>query len=425
MNAGREHSSATKPQTRLLDIIDADRQDLVALCLELGNTPSPHGKELPLATKVSDWLKAAGIESWLQPITSESANAVGLIPGASDGASLIFNAHLDTGPAIPANAPERVRRINEAWVEGDLLYGSGVVNDKGQLAAFMIAARAILKAGLRLKGDLLVTAVAFETGAPSVGDRQGINYPGEGFGSWWLFNRGVTADYALVGETSGFGLITAECGEVGVEVRVAGRSVYTPRLERGASLAENPSSVVRTAHLVPALEEWAIQYEQRNRLEFAGGTIVPKAQIKAVHGTPGETVLHMDVRLLPGAYPRAVIRDLRRHLTGRGFDCEVRPFQWSRGYIARNAEPLVAAIEQSHEVIFGAKPPLPPTSEVSMWRDVNMFNEVGIPSICYGPPRQHETYSDAQDRAMKIDDLVSATKVYALTALNMCGLVTE
>jgi len=26
---------------------------------------------------------------------------------------------------------------------------------------------------------------------------------------------------------------------------------------------------------------------------------------------------------------------------------------------------------------------------------------------------------------MKIDDLVSATKVYALTALNMCGLVTE
>ena len=56
-----------------------------------------------------------------------------------------------------------------------------------------------------------------------------------------------------------------------------------------------------------------------------------------------------------------------------------------------------------------------------MWRDLNVFNEVGIPSVCYGPPRQREAMSGAQNRAMKISDLVAATKVYALTALFLCG----
>jgi len=58
-----------------------------------------------------------------------------------------------------------------------------------------------------------------------------------------------------------------------------------------------------------------------------------------------------------------------------------------------------------------------------MWRDVNMFNEVGIPSICYGPPRGQEPYSDDGNRAVRAPDMVAATKVYALTAMNLCGVI--
>jgi len=64
--------------------------------------------------------------------------------------------------------------------------------------------------------------------------------------------------------------------------------------------------------------------------------------------------------------------------------------------------------------------PAPPSAETSMWRDLNVFNEVDIPSVCYGPPRQKESLTGAQDRAMKISDLVAATKVYALTILSVC-----
>ena len=216
---------STEIHRKLLASIDSDRDDLVELCLALGNMATPHAQERPGAEYVREWLSRHGIDAWLQPITERSANVVGHLPGNGDGSSLIVDAHLDTGPALSADATEADRRIEGAWVDGDLIIGKGVINDKGQLCAFMIALRAIRRMGLRLRGDCYLAGVAFETGRPSVGDLQGIDYPGEGFGSRWLVDRGITADFALVGETSGFGIIKAECGEASIKVHVPGKRV--------------------------------------------------------------------------------------------------------------------------------------------------------------------------------------------------------
>ena len=417
-----------KSYDELLELIEKDRAELVDLCLRLGNTPSPHARERRVGETVIDWLNKNGIVAFLQFITEESVNAVGVIPGSGDGTSLIFNAHMDTGPELPPDASEAQKKIEGAWVDGDLIFGKGVINDKAQLCAFMIAARAIKRSGFRLKGDLTITGVAFETGSPSVDECQGINYPGEGFGTKWLVDRGVTADYALVGETSGFGVVKAECGAVWLKIRVKGREIYTPRLERGSSLKEHPNAFLKTAHLLLALEEWAIQYEQRERHEFPGGTIIPKAQVIEVRGEGGVTRpsphcdVYIDVRLVPGKKPLAIKKEIERLVRALDIDCDVSVFQYSRGYIAKNAELLISAIEEAHRYVFGTEPPAPPSAEVSMWRDLNVFNEVGIPSVCYGPPRQREAMSGAQNRAMKISDLIAATKVYALTALALCGV---
>ncbi|MBI4525832.1 MAG: M20/M25/M40 family metallo-hydrolase [Deltaproteobacteria bacterium] len=412
---------------KLSEIIDRDREELVELCLKLGNTPSPHGKERSVGELVVDWLKNNGINAYLQSITDQSVNAIGVLPGDGQGASLILNAHLDTGPELEPDASEAARKIEGGWVDGELIFGKGVINDKAQLCAFMIATRAIKKAGIRLKGDLTITGVAFETGAPSVDGFQGVNYPGEGFGSKWAVDRGVTADYALVGETSGFGIIKAECGAVWLKIRVKGRDLYTPRLERGSSLRDHPNAFVKAARVISALEEWAIHYEQKEKVEFSGGTIIPKAQVINVRGEGAVSRpspccdIYMDVRLAPGKRPNTVKKDIEQLIRGLDIDCEVSAFQYSRGHIVKNAEALVTALEDAHGYLFGTEPPLPPSAEVSMWRDVNVFNEVGIPSVCYGPPRQREPLSGAQNRAMKISDLVSATKVYAMTVLLVCG----
>lgn len=416
--------AATDPDPlfrRVVDVVEADRADLVELCLELGNIPSPHGRERRVAEAVVAWLDRNGIGGCLQAITEDSANAFGVIPGEGDGPSLVCDAHLDTGPALAPDAPERLRRIHTAWVEHDLIYGYGVINCKAQVAAFLIAARALRKAGVRLRGDLTVAGVAFETGEPSVDDTQGIDYPGVGFGSKWLVDRGVTADYALVGETSDFGIVRAECGQLSLKLAFPGREVYTPRLERGGSLQDHPNALLRASHAVIAIEDWATRYEHRERFDFAGGTIVPKAQVRRVRGTGGGTDVYLDVYLVPGRNPQDIRREVQQRMREEGLDCRVSPYHWSRGYVARGAEPLVAALSEAHRFVFGRDPVDPPAEVVSMWRDLNVFNEVGIPSVCYGAARQSEPYSDERDRCMRIDDLLAATKVYALTALAVCG----
>ena len=53
----------------------------------------------------------------------------------------------------------------------------------------------------------------------------------------------------------------------------------------------------------------------------------------------------------------------------------------------------------------------------SMWRDVSIFNEMGIPAVTYGPPRAFEQCS------MRIKDLVDAARVYARIALDVCNQI--
>lgn len=416
-------------QDRVLATLDADRDGLVDLALRLGGIASPAGQERTIAEAAVARLQEDGIKAYIQPITEDSANAIGVLPGVGDGRSLIFDAHLDTGWPWPVGSTEIARRMETGFVEGDMIYGHGIINCKGQVAAFMTAARALKNAGVRLQGDLYVAAVAFETGAASVDEHQGINYPGEGMGSRWLIDRGIVTDYALIGETSGFGIVAAECGVARLKVRVPGRVVYTPRLDRNGGWQEGSNSYVKASYLVQAIEEWAIGYQERSKLQFAGGVIVPKAQVVGLRGGEysglgGDCDVHVDVRLAPGADPRAVQREVRDVASSAGVDCDVSLYQWSRGHVAQNAAPLIEAVSGAHRYVFGENPPPAPTSEMSMWRDLNAFNEVGIPSICYGAPRQFEPYTDAQDRAMKIDDLLAEAKVYAITAMSVCGLAS-
>src|SRR5688572_16863742 len=408
--------------------IDGARGELLELCLQLGNTSSPHGQERTVGQAVLDWLKQYEINGQLQFITERSVNAVATIPGGGAGKSLIFNAHMDTGPELPADASDQAKKLETAWVEGDMLFGKGMINDKAQLCAFMIAMSALKRAEVQLNGDLTLTAVASETGNPSIDEFQGIDFPGEGFGTKWLVDRGAIADYALVGETSGFGIVQAECGAAWFKIRVKGREVYTPRYERGASIGENPNAFAKAAHVIQTFEEWAIQYENRETIEFAGGTIIPKAQIVEVRGgagvgRPNATCdIFTDVRIAPGKNPLTVQRELAAAIAKVNLDCEISLFQYSRGHIAKNAEPLIDAVRSAHRNLFGAEPPQPPSAETSIWRNLNVSIELGTASSRDWPPLQRASQCGAQNRTMKIDDLVLATKVYALSAMILCGI---
>jgi hypothetical protein len=64
-------------------------------------------------------------------------------------------------------------------------------------------------------------------------------------------------------------------------------------------------------------------------------------------------------------------------------------------------------------------PPQVETAVVSMWRDTNVFNLAGIPSLTFGPSRGR---ADVQGTGyFALDDLVDAAKMYALVALEVAG----
>ncbi|MEQ8698956.1 MAG: M20/M25/M40 family metallo-hydrolase [Bauldia litoralis] len=435
----------TQPADQIVTSIDDARQALIDLCLSLGNLPDYSGEERRVGEAVVDWLQAAGIEAWLQFMSEESVNAVGLIRGTgnrdSGGRSLILNAHMDTQGARPRGGDRSERDLRGAWLDGDQLFGRGIANDKGQLAAELIAMRAIATSGVRLKEDLFVAGTGQETWAPPAQAEQFASWSGvgpsasqirEGHGARWLVEQGVVADYALVSEVSDFKVTVAQAGYLRLRIAVPGNLPYTPGLRRGEDPADTPNPYERAARVVLALEDWARRYEKEGRQEFWGGSLVPKAQVLEMRpaGLPWTEVsdschIFFDVRLMPGMKPAPIRHAVRTAVAATGIAADVTAYDYKRGFPSDEAEPLIDALRTAHEAVVGSSLEYASTLDMSMWRDSNAFNEGGIPAVGYGPPvRDTGGPRGAAGvlRPVAVDDLVKTAKVFALTALDVCGI---
>ena len=91
-------------------------------------------------------------------MVDELNNVVGRIKGDGTGASLLLMGHIDH--AEPGTMPEPYSgKIIDGSRFGDsepVIYGRGAVDMKGAVASMVYAAAAIKKAGIKLKGDIIV-----------------------------------------------------------------------------------------------------------------------------------------------------------------------------------------------------------------------------------------------------------------------------
>lgn len=419
----------------VFDDIDASIEDLAELALELGNTYSPFGSEANLARVVHAWYEENSVEADFVPITDERASVVGRVRGDGSGSSLIFNAHLDTEASgtdydTLMNAPDP-NRVG-ARRDGDRIFGHTVQNDRGCMSIQMIVARALSRSNVALGGDVLFKSAVGETGASPIDEYQGIRYEGKGLGTTWMVDHGYRADYAIIAETTDFAASWVQCGAAYFKVALGGRNMYTPRLERPDSLAEHPNAVVRAGAVIAAIEDWAIEFQERRTTQTPCGLMVPKAQVGAMRGgipwRPNRSstyaALYVDVRTLPGEDIDDVRDELVRVVRGVDPNARVEMYMAKAGFEAdrESIRPLLDAINSAHRHV--RKQDMPGQAEpavVSMWRDTNVYNRLGIPSLTFGPSRGRAAVQGTG--FMSLPDMVEGAKIYAATALELCRSV--
>jgi len=416
--------------------IESSKEDLAEIALRLGNTYGPLGNEEPTARVAYEWYRDNGMNADLVPMIEGRASTVGLLRGDGSGKSIIFNAHLDT----EASGPEYDKLMNApdpnkvgARRDGDHLIGHTVQNDRGCMSVQMVAGRAIHQSGTVLKGDILLKSAAGETGAAPVDEYQGMQYESKGLGTTWMVDRGYTADYAVIAETTDFSASWVQCGATYFKVSFTGRNMYTPRLERPDGLADHPNAIVRAAAVVTAIEAWAIEFEARRTVETPCGTMAPKAQVGAFRGglpwRPNRSstyaALYVDVRTLPGEEVAPIHRELTAVV--RAIDpaasVDITMSKAGFGATEEGIRPLIETIRNAHEYVRGE--PMPDKAEpavVSMWRDTNVYNRVGIPSLTFGPSRGQAAVQGTG--SMELNNMIEGAKIYALTALAIGGSIT-
>jgi acetylornithine deacetylase/succinyl-diaminopimelate desuccinylase-like protein len=402
--------------------------EVVELAVALGDIDSPAGDEGRAAAFVYEWMTREGFAPQRIGLFPDRPNVIGRLPGSGGGCSLLFNSHLDTSVAegelwSTRHAADPI--YHRAWREGPVLRGNGVCNDKGQMACWLIAAKAVKDAAPRLAGDILLTAVAGEIELEPVDEYAAPAYASREGGTRYAIGHGAVADFALVAEATDFNVGWVEAGSAFFKISALGAEPpqYNPFVTgRGV---ESPNAIVHLARSVEVLERWAPDYERRHVYRCAGGTVVPRIGIGAIRGglpykitkTAQVASLYLDARLTPVQSPLEVREELRALLAPVLPGLEIDLYAYRRGYEAEGVDPLVSAIERAHGEIRGgalegARPVI-----TSMWRDLNPFVEAGIPCVMYGPGPTTGTGV----MGIAVEDLVAASRAYALLALDIAS----
>lgn len=407
-----------------------DRKTLVDFALELSNIDSSVTHEAAVGEHLFSWMQREGFQPRKVGLLADRFNVMGRLQGSGGGQSLLFNSHMDTHvPRDPdwVHLDVGIDEYHKAWIDGDLLCGEGICNDKGPMAAWLLAAKAIKDSGLKLKGDLVLTCVIAETSHEPVDDAPGLVLETKDLGARFLATHGGIADYALIAEGTGFGVVWVEPGEFWYKITLRSNRppFYTPYLPERTVPAESPNMIVAASAAIQALEKWAADYQKRNVYTCPGGTIVPKVQIGGIRGgdpyrpilAPQISALYLDVRSVPGQDPLSTRDEISAVMSSIGLQADVELYSFRPGHEAKNIDRLAESVKRAHRATFGGEPKPANVEASSLWRDINVYNELGIPALTYGPRAE----SHAFKRALSIESLYQAACVYARIAVDLCN----
>ena len=397
-----------------------DESALVAMCCDIVNIPSATGHEMAVAEYMRGQMEQLGLEITWQPIEDGRANVIGRLQGEGNGKCLMFNGHMDTSNTGDEPFLTGIGYKPRAVVKNGMIYGLGIYNMKGALICYLNAVKALVKAGAKLEGDVVIGAVCGEIEKTQWGEFQGKDFRGYGAGSHYLVSHGILPDMCILGEPTDMQLVLEHAGSMWVCISTRGNYVHSAF----APGREEQNSIRRMHHVLADVMEWARAWEEKGH--WAGGKgFVNIGGISGGHAwrasrTPERTDLFLDVRVPPAMPMTAARKEARRFFLEikkryPDYGLEFETYVSVPGASIAEDHQMVRAIERNHQLVVGK---LPRRSAVLWCSDASVLSRFGCDTVNYGPSSGER---DAEGEKVAIQTLLDITKVYALTAAEICG----
>jgi succinyl-diaminopimelate desuccinylase len=418
------------PRERVLQEVDALREEVVAFTSDLIRIPTvnpPGDRYEDCARFIGSRLSACGFEVEYHPAEGRPehtrahprVNVVGTRQGSGAGPVVHLNGHFDV---VPAGAGWTVDPFGGEVREGRI-WGRGACDMKAGLAAALYAAEALRRAGVAHRGAIELSGTVDEESG--------------GFaGVAWLAERGRIAkartDYVIIPEPLNVDRVCL--GHRGVywfEVTTRGRSAHGSMPFLGQSAIEHMAAVLEAVRtdLQPALarrvtrmpvvpEDAARATINVNAVE--GGQAVDGIQTPCV---ADQCRAIFDRRLLIEEdldAARAEVVSLLDGVAARlpGLRYELRDLMVVHPTLAPEGSPLVTSLRRNVKAILGREAAL--VASPGTYDQKHFKHLAGVEHcVAYGPGILELAHQP--DEWCGVDDLVNATRVLALTLMDLAA----
>lgn len=274
----------------------------------------------------------------------------------------MLNAHCDT-----VDVPGMAEPFSGALRDGKI-FGRGAYDMKGSLAACMSAAKALVDSGTRLRGDVIVAAVADEEYG-SLGTRD-------------LIGR-VRVDGAIVTEPTALEVCLAHKGYLWIEVAVEGRAAHGSRFELGIDANMKMGDFL---HGLAALER---ELRVRPAHPLVGPPSLHAALLQGGSGLStyaAASTVQIERRTIPGESEAQAVEEIqaivdRCAAADPDFRATVRPFFVRDPFEVAPEAAIVRAVDAAAAKVLGRPPK---HIGDTPWMDAALLQAAGVETVVCG-----------------------------------------
>ena len=330
--------------------------------------------------------------------------------GIGGGRSLLLNGHYDVVPV----------GLRENWIhdpfKGEIvdnkLYGRGTNDMKGGIAAMIQAIKFIRRAGVELRGDLIVQTVPEEEVTC--------------MGTLSCCQRGYRADAAIIPEPTDLKVLIAVRGCLYGTITVVGRAGHAempqPHWTEGGAVNAISKSMKVIAALQELAEEWRTRPEMQHRL-LAPDMILPTV-IKG-GGWPVTYPEKVEIRFASMFVPNTKnkLEEIRAKLQNvadgdpwlKQHPPKLDVGEWWYGAEVQEDEPIVQTGLGALEDL-GIEPQV--RGYGTLTDSIHLINYSKIPTISIGPDIKT---AHMANELVDIGQLITTTKALALAIIRWCA----